>query len=43
MARSITDLENTVLNQAALKNQTKTGSTVGGTILKKKTSSLHPN
>lgn len=36
MAGSITDLENTVLNQAALKKQMKTGSTVRGTILKKK-------
>lgn len=36
MAGSITDLENTVLNQAALEKQMKTGSTVRGTILKKK-------
>lgn len=36
MAGSITDLENTMLNQAALINQMKTVSTVRGTILKKK-------
>lgn len=35
MVGSTTGLENTVLNQAALKEQMRTGSTVRGTILKK--------
>lgn len=36
----MTDLENKVLNQAALRQQMKTGSAVRGKILKKKTGLL---